>query len=168
MNDVEHTVGTLAGADFVQNTLVIITPPDNPANIRSLEDLAVPGVQVVLAAEGVPVGDYARRSLERADLIVDVLANVVSNEEDDASIVARISAGEADAAIVYASDVTSAVAPHVASVAIPERLNVIATYSLAVVSTSLKLDLARTFVTYVIEPEGQATLADYGFLPPPA
>ena len=98
-------------ADFVQNKLVVITPPDNPADITSLEDLAEPGVQVVLAAEGVPVGDYARQALESAGLTDAVLANVVSNEEDDASVVAKITAGEADAAIVYVSDVTSAVAP---------------------------------------------------------
>ena len=111
MDEVSDKVGVTGRADFVQNKLVIITPPDNPANITSLEDLANPGVQVVLAAEGVPVGDYARQALDSAGLTDAVLANVVSNEEDDASVVAKITAGEADAAIVYVSDVTSAVAP---------------------------------------------------------
>jgi molybdate transport system substrate-binding protein len=168
MDDVGNKVGTAGRADFVQNRLVIITPPDNPANITSLEDLAKPGVQVVLAAEGVPVGDYSRQSLESAGIKQDVLANVVSNEEDDASVVAKITAGEADAAIVYVSDVTSAVAPQIASVAVPDDVNVIATYPIAVVSTSTHAELSQAFVTYVTGSEGEATLADFGFLPPPA
>jgi molybdenum ABC transporter, periplasmic molybdate-binding protein len=168
MDEVSDKVGVSGRADFVQNDLVIITPPDNPANIASLEDLATPGVQVVLAAEGVPVGDYARQSLESAGIKSDVLANVVSNEEDDASVVAKIVAGEADAAVVYVSDVTSAVAPQVTSVTIPDDVNVVATYPIAVVSTSPHTDLAQSFVTYVTGSEGEATLADFGFLPPPA
>jgi molybdate transport system substrate-binding protein len=168
MDEVSDKVGVEGRADFVQNKLVVITPPENPANITSLEDLATPGVQVVLAAEGVPVGDYARQSLESAGIKSDVLANVVSNEEDDASVVAKITAGEADAAIVYVSDVTSAVAPQVASVTIPDDVNVLATYPIAVVSTSTHTEIAQSFVTYVIGSEGEATLADFGFLPPPA
>ena len=167
MDEVSDKVGISGRADFVQNKLVIITPPDNPANITSLKDLARPGVQVVLAAEGVPVGDYARQSLESAGIKNDVLANVVSNEDDDASVVAKITAGEADAAIVYVSDVTSSVAPEVASVGIPDDVNVIATYPIAVVSTSTHAELAQAFVTYVTGSEGEATLADFGFLPPP-
>jgi molybdate transport system substrate-binding protein len=168
MDDVSDKVGVSGRADFVQNELVIITPVDNPADITSLQDLANPGVQVVLAAEGVPVGDYARQSLESAGIKNDVLANVVSNEEDDASVVAKITAGEADAAIVYVSDVTSAVAPQVTAVPIPDDVNVIATYPIAVVSTSTQAELAQSFVSYVTGSNGQTTLADFGFLPPPA
>jgi molybdate transport system substrate-binding protein len=167
MDDVSDKVGVSGRVDFVQNKLVIITPRDNPADIASLEDLAKPGVQVVLASEGVPVGDYARQSLESAGLTDDVLANVVSNEEDDASVVAKITAGEVDAAIVYVSDVTSAVAPQVTSVAIPDDVNVIAAYPIAVVLTSPHAELARAFVKYVTGSEGEATLTDFGFLPPP-
>jgi molybdate transport system substrate-binding protein len=168
MDEVSDKVGISGRADFVQNKLVVITPPDNPANITSLKDLATPGVQVVLAAEGVPVGDYARQTLESAGIKNDVLANVVSNEDDDASVVAKITAGEADAAIVYVSDVTSSIAPEVASVGIPDGVNVIATYPIAVVSTSTHAELAQSFVTYVTGSEGEATLADFGFLPPPS
>jgi molybdate transport system substrate-binding protein len=166
MDEVSDKVGISGRVDFVQNKLVVITPSDNPANVSSLEDLVKPGVQVVLAAEGVPVGDYARQSLGSAGIKNDVLANVVSNEEDDASVVAKITAGEADAAIVYMSDVTSAVAPQVTSVAIPDDVNVIATYPIAVVSTSPHAELAQAFTTYVTGSEGETTLADFGFLPP--
>jgi molybdate transport system substrate-binding protein len=167
MDDVGNEVGVTGLADFVQNELVVITPPDNPASITALEDLASPGTQVVLAAEGAPVGDYAREALERAGILEDVLANLVSNEEDDASVVAKITSGEADGAIVYVSDVTNEIAPHVNAVGIPDNVNVIATYPIAVVEGSVHGDLAQTFVDYVTGPDGQATLASYGFLPPP-
>jgi len=167
MDEVQQKVGVSGRADFAQNRLVIITPPDNPAKIGSIQDLANPGVQVVLAAPGVPVGDYARQALTTAGIKDVVLANVVSNEDDDASVVAKITAGEADAAIVYVSDVTSAVAPQVNAVPIPDAINVIATYPIAVVAGSPHTDLSQTFVDYVTGPAGQATLKDDGFLPPP-
>jgi len=168
MDDVQQKVGVSDRADFAQNRLVIITPPDNPAKIASIQDLANPGVQVVLAAPGVPVGDYAREALTSAGIKNAVLANVVSNEDDDASVVAKITANEADAAIVYVSDVTSAVAPQVHAVQIPDAINVIATYPIAVVDGSSHADVAKAFVEYVTGPAGQATLKDYGFLPPPS
>jgi molybdate transport system substrate-binding protein len=168
MDDVSEDPGVTGRADFAQNELVVITPPDNPADIRSFEDLGNDGVQVVLAAEGVPVGDYAREALDHAGISDAVLANVVSNEEDNASVVAKIVAGEADAAIVYVSDVTSQVAPDVAAVDIPDDVNVIATYPIAVVDGSSNEDTAQAFVDYVTGSDGQATLAGYGFLPPPA
>ncbi len=167
MDDVSKKVGVSDRADFARNELVIITPPGNPAHVASLEDLAKPGVQVVLAAAGVPVGDYARELLQTAGLSKQVLANVVSDEEDDASVVGKITTGEADAAIVYVSDVSQAVAPQVHAVTIPASANVIATYPIAVVNGSSKPTLARAFVAYVAGPKGQATLRTYGFLPPP-
>jgi molybdate transport system substrate-binding protein len=156
--------GVTDQADFATNQLVIITPPDNPATIGSLHDLANDGVQVILAAEGVPVGDYAREMLDTADISKEVLANVVSNEPDDAAVVAKVSSGEADAGIVYTSDVSSA---DVGSVAVPGDVNVVATYPIAVVTGAPQSDLATSFVTYVTGEQGQATLASFGFGPPP-
>jgi molybdate transport system substrate-binding protein len=168
MDDAAGDPGVTGRADFVQNELVVITPPDNPADIESFDDLAKDGVQVVLAAEGVPVGDYAREALDAAGISEAVLANVVSNEEDNASVVAKIVAGEADAAIVYVSDVTSQVAPDVSSVQIPAGVNVTATYPIAVIGGSSNEEAAQAFVDHVTGAEGQETLADFGFLPPPA
>jgi molybdate transport system substrate-binding protein len=168
MDEVSDKVGVSDRADFVQNKLVVITPPDNPAGITSFEDLGKPGVQVVLAAEGVPVGDYAREALENAGLTDAVMANVVSNEEDNASVVAKITAGEGDAAIVYESDVTSSVAPDVNAAEIPDDVNVIATYPIAAVTGTSNTEAATAFVAYVTGREGQATLDEFGFLPPPS
>jgi molybdate transport system substrate-binding protein len=168
MDDVAEDPGVTGRADFVRNELVVITPPDNPADIRSFEDLGNDDVQVVLAAAGVPVGDYAREALDDVGISDAVLTNVVSNEEDNASVVAKIVAGEADAAIVYVSDVTSQVAPDVIRVEIPDDVNVIATYPIAVIDGTPNGDTAQAFVDYVTGPDGQATLAAFGFMPPPA
>ena len=166
MDDLASATGVSDRTDFAKNKLVIITPRDDPAGIGSIQDLAAPGVQLVLAAEGVPVGDYARQVLENAGIAKAANGNVVSNEQDDASVVAKIASGEADAGIVYASDVTEAVAPTVRAVAIPDDVNVIATYPIAVVDGSTRPDLARAFVRYVSGSDGQATLRSFGFLPP--
>jgi molybdate transport system substrate-binding protein len=168
MDEVDQKVGVEGRTDFAQNRLVIITPPDNPASIASIADLANPGLQLVLAAEGVPVGDYAREALAIAGIADAAEANVVSNEEDDASVVAKITSGEADAAIVYASDVTAQVAPDVNAIEIPDDLNVLATYPIAAVTGTTNAAVAQTFVEYVTGPDGQATLKTFGFLPPPA
>jgi molybdate transport system substrate-binding protein len=167
MDEVQQQPGVTGRADFAQNRLVIITPPDNPASISSIADLAKPGVQLVLAATGVPVGDYAREALTNAGVAEAAEKNVVSNEEDDASVVAKITSGEADAAIVYASDVTDQVAPTVTAIQIADAINVIATYPIAVVTGTANAQAALAFVGYVTGPQGQATLETFGFLPPP-
>ena len=165
MDEVEKDPGVSDRTDFVMNRLVIITPPDNPADIQSIDDLATPGVQLVLAAEGVPVGDYAREALDNAGILDKALANVVSNEEDNASVVAKITAGEGDAGIVYESDISAAAGNDVTAVEIDDAVNVVATYPIAVVTGGPNAELASEFVAYVTGPDGQTTLEDYGFMP---
>jgi molybdate transport system substrate-binding protein len=166
MDTVEKDPGVEDRQDFATNQLVIITPSDDPAGISSLDDLAKPGVQLVLGAEGVPVGDYARQMLDAAGMTKAVMPNVVSNEPDDASVVAKVQSGEADAGIVYTSDV--ATNSDVRAVTIPESQNVIATYPIAAVTGAPEADMATAFVAYVVGSDGQATLADDGFGPPPS
>ncbi len=166
MDQVQQTVGVSGRADFARNGLVIITPLDDPAHIASIQDLANPGVKLVLGAEGVPVGDYAREALSRAGIAHQAEANVVSNEEDDASVVAKITSGEADAGIVYVSDVNREIGPLVKAVEIPDAGNVISTYPIAVVNGSSNGAVAQAFVDYVTGVAGQTTLHDFGFLPP--
>jgi molybdate transport system substrate-binding protein len=154
--------GVIGRVNFATNSLVIITPTDNPGGIASIGDLGSPGVQLVLGASGVPVGNYAREALKNGGILNEALANVVSNEPDDASVVAKISSGEADAAIVYTSDVASG-ANDVTSVTIPPGDNVVATYPIAVVRGSANEAQGEAFVRYVTGSDGQATLGDYGF-----
>jgi molybdate transport system substrate-binding protein len=165
MDAVQKEPGVTERADFVQNPLVIVTPPDDPAGIDSIDDLANDGVQLVLAAEGVPVGDYSREALDNAGILAEAETNVVSNEEDNASVVAKIVAGEGDAAIVYESDISEAAANDVGSVEIPDDINVIATYPIAVVEGTPDPGRAAELVAYVLGPDGQAALAEFGFTP---
>jgi molybdate transport system substrate-binding protein len=165
MDTVQEDPGVSNRINFATNQLAIITPPGNPADIDSLQDLTKEGVQLVLAAEGVPVGDYAREALKNAGILDQALANVVSNEEDDASVVGKITTGEADAAIVYTSDVAAA-KDAVHTVEIPDDVNVTATYPLAVVTGSANSEQAKELVGYVTSTEGQDVLEQFGFGPP--
>jgi molybdate transport system substrate-binding protein len=163
MDAVARDPGVAGRTDFARNRLVLVTPPDDPASISSIDDLATPGVQLVLGAPGVPVGDYAREALDAAGILPDAEANIVSNEEDNASVVAKVAAGEADAAIVYASDVSGPAGNDLRSIEIPDPVNVIATYPIAVVAGARQETLAVDFVDYVTGTDGRATLAAYGF-----
>jgi molybdate transport system substrate-binding protein len=158
--------GVTDRADFARNRLAIIVPVDNPAGIENLDDLTEDHVQLVLAAEGVPAGDYAREIFQRAGISEAALANVVSNEEDVKAVITKVMSGEADAGIGYVTDVTPDVPDQVMLIPIPDEVNVIATYPIAVVNGTQEADLAQGFVDYVLG-NGQQTLAEYGFLPPP-
>ena len=165
--------GGLVAADapkaFVTNKLVVILPALNPAGLKQLQDLANPGLKLVLAAEEVPVGNYARQSLEKmsasfgADFDESVLANVVSNEDNVKQVLAKVQLGEADAGIVYTSDAVAA--PELKTIEIPSELNVVATYPIAPLLTSLHADAAEKFVEYVLSADGQAILKKWGFTP---
>ena len=158
--------GVTDRADFARNRLAIIVPADDPAGIENLNDLTEDGVQLVLAAEGVPAGDYAREIFQNAGISEAALANVVSNEEDVRAVITKLIAGEADAGIGYVTDVTPAVSERVTLIPIPAEVNVIATYPIAIVNGTREADLAKGFVDFVLG-DGQQTLAEYGFLPPP-
>lgn len=167
MDSVEQEGPGVSGrTDFAQNKLAIIVPADNPAGIQTLDDLTADGVKLVLAAEGVPAGDYARQVFDNAAISDAALANVVSNEEDVKGVVTKVLSGDADAGIGYVTDVTPDIADRVALVPIPDDVNVIATYPIAVVTGSKEADLAQRFVDEVLGP-GEQILAGYGFLPPP-
>jgi molybdate transport system substrate-binding protein len=157
--------GVTDEAEFARNTLAVIVPSDNPAHVVSLDDLARPGVKLVLAAVGVPAGDYARGVLANAGIQKRALANVVSNEEDVKGVVQKVLLGEADAGIVYRTDVTPDISASVREISIPEGLNVIATYPIAVIDGSRHGQAAEAFIRFVTGP-GQATLRTFGFLPP--
>jgi molybdate transport system substrate-binding protein len=150
--------------DFARNELTIIVPADNPAGIESLDDLTEDGVKLVIAAEGVPAGDYAREIFTNAGIADEAMANVVSNAEDVRAVVTAVASGEADAGVVYVTDATADVTDDVSPVEIPDDVNVIATYPIAVVAGTEEADLAQGFVDLVLG-DGQQTLAGYGFLP---
>lgn len=154
---------------FLHNKLVVILPPENPSALEKLEDLARPGIKLVIAAEEVPVGKYTRQALELMNVSFGtefkdkVLANVVSNEDNVRQVVAKVQLGEADAGIVYTSDAVAA--PGLTTIEIPAELNVIAEYPIAPLTQSATMDLGKTFIEYVLSAEGQAVLQKWGFVP---
>ncbi len=164
MDTVERSSGVFARADFARNRLAVIAPVDARIPIESLEDLGGEGVQLVLAAEGVPAGDYARRILREAGIEQRALANLVSNEADAKDVVTKVLSGDADAGIVYETDVTPELAGRVRMVSIAADVNVLATYPIAAITGTKEAALAERFVDFVLGP-GQRTLARYGFLP---
>ena len=165
MDDVEGGPGVTDRADFATNHLAIVTPPDNPANVVSLDSLATP-MALVIGAEGTPIGDYTREILDARGLEHAVLTNVVSNEPDDASIVAAVESGEVDAGIVYSSDIPIT-GGKLSAIEIPPRLNIIAVYPIAVVNGTTREADARAFVGFVLSDHGQVVLDSRGFEPPP-
>jgi molybdate transport system substrate-binding protein len=158
---------------FVRNQLVVVTPAENPAGITTLQDLARPGVKVVFAAEAVPVGQYSLDFLDKAEAAGSlgagykeaVLANIVSYEENVRAVLTKVTLGEADAGIVYTSDVTLGASDEVQRMEIPADLNTIASYPIAPLTTSANPVLAQAFIDYVLSPAGQEILVKHGFLP---
>jgi molybdate transport system substrate-binding protein len=149
---------------FATNKLVVIVPRANPARIGRVEDLARPGVRLVVGDVGVPVGDYTRTVIERLRL-PRVLNSVVSNEDDVRAVAAKVALGEADAGFVYATDVRS-VADRVEVVPIPDRGQPTVEYQVAVVTTSPRRAEAERFVERLLSPAGRRTLDASGFGPP--
>jgi molybdate transport system substrate-binding protein len=156
---------------FLSNQLVVILPPRDPGRVSGLRDLGRAGLKLDLAAPDVPVGSYARQSLEKmnetfgSDFEARVLANVVSEEDNVKQVVTKVQLGEADAGIVYVSDAMAA--PDVGRIAIPADLNVIARYPIARLGHAGNPALAQAFINYVLSEEGQAILAKWGFQPVP-
>jgi molybdate transport system substrate-binding protein len=142
-------------ATFATNRLQIVTESGNPLGISSLADLADPSVLFVTCAPDVPIGAYTVEALAKAGVNV----SPVSFEESVKGIVTKVTTGEADAGIVYATDVTAA-GSAATGVDIPDEFNVIATYPITRVSTN---DAATTFIEFVLSADGQAILEDFGF-----
>lgn len=169
--------GRIAGdpQTFAQNRLVLIVPVDNPANIRSIDDLALSGILLVLAAPDVPARVYTDAMLDALAMRTDygeayrtsVMENVVSEEPNVRQVAAKIAFGEADAGIVYHSDVTPDIADDVLMLLIPDAVNVTAIYPIAVTDDSPQPELAREFIDFVRAEDGQAILQAWGFLPVP-
>ena len=153
--------------NFLTNKLIVILPADNPAELETLEDLAKSGIKLVLAAEEVPVGNFARQALDLmngsfgTDFKDKVFANVVSNEDNVKQVVTKVQLGEVDAGIVYTSDAVPA--PDLQTIEIPSELNVIAKYPIAPLVNSENAELSQAFIDYVLSAEGQAILEKWGF-----
>lgn len=146
---------------FATNTLQIAVPLDNPAGVTTLADLAGDNVQVVVCAPQVPCGAAAVEVARSAG----VELRPVSEEQSVADVLAKVAVGEADAGLVYVTDVLAA-DDRVAGVPLPEGAEVVSTYPIATPADRDLPDLARDFVELVTGPTGRAVLDDAGFASP--
>ena len=142
---------------FVHNRLEIVVEHGNPKGIHGLADLARAGLIVVLADPSVPAGNYAKQALAKAGVTV----RPASLEQQVTAVVSKVALGEADAGIVYHSDVVTN--SKVEGVEIPESQNVIADYSIGKLFLTQHGDTADTFIAYVLSPAGQTILKAAGF-----
>lgn len=145
------------------DSLTIAVAPGNPRRIRGLRDLTRPGLRVVVGAGSVPVGRYTRQVFAKAGLTVRW-----SSEEIGArAVLDRVRAGEADAGIVYITDLRSA-GIAASSVPIPADVNVTAAFPAATVRDGDHEDAANAFVSWLVTPAAQKLFNKYGFVTPPA
>lgn len=151
----------LAGAPqiFARNRLRIAVASGNPHHIAGLADLTKPGLTLALCAPAVPCGRYAAEAFGKAGLALPS----ASQEIDVKAVLNKVAFGEADAGIVYATDLPGA-GGKVEGVDIAESQNVIARYPIAVTKDAANRDLAAAFVDFVLSAEGQQRLAAAGFL----
>ncbi len=146
---------------FARNTLQIAVPPENPAGIGSLDDLAADGTTVALCAEHVPCGAASRAVLDAAGVAVDP----VTWEEDVRAALTRVRLGEVDAALVYRSDVVAA-GGDVHGIDIPEAAAAVNDYPIAVLADAAEPELAQAWTAFVTSPDNAKVLDDAGFLLP--
>ena len=144
--------------DFATNVLAIAVPPGNPAHIASFADLARAGVKAVVCAPQVPCG----AATAKVEASTGVALKPVSQESSVTDVLGKVIAGEADAGIVYATDVKGA-GSKVGSVPFPEAKDVVNTYPIAAVGQGANAAGGRAFLAYVTGPEGRAVLTAAGF-----
>ena len=146
---------------FVRNLLQIAVPSGNPAGVTGLEDFGRDELLIGLCAEDVPCGDFAREALANAG----VTPAIDTNEPDVRALLTKVEAGELDAGITYVTDVAPTDGA-VDGVDIPEDVNVVADYPIAVLANAPNPDAASAFVDFVLSDEGQAILTKFGFAAP--
>jgi molybdate transport system substrate-binding protein len=160
---------------FVRNRLAVIVPKANPGRVLSFADLGRPGLKFVTTAQTVPVGNYTREALAKAaasgdaafgsDFAQRVLRNVVSEEDNVRQVLNKVQLGEADAGVVYTSDVTPRASQDVTLVPIADAYNTIALYPIAVAARPQNAVAAQRFVEMVLGPAGRAALQKNNFIP---
>ena len=160
-----HTVVSAGDAsspqDFAKNTAEIAVPPNNPANVTSVTDLAKSSVKVAVCQPQVPCGVVAGEVFKNAKITV----KPVTLQPDVKSVLTQVELGNVDAGVVYVTDVMAA-GSKVKGVPIPANLNASTLYPIASVSNSKSLSIAQAFVAYVLSPAGQAVLSAAGFEKP--
>ena len=157
------------------NQLVVVLAEGNPAEIETIADLARPGLKLALADPSVPVGNYTSEFLSGyaegnglgPDFAHRVLVNAVSLEQSVGGVGTKVVSGEVDAGVVYRTDAISGVAAGLAYLEVPTEWTPPILYVIAPLLHALNPSGADAFVRWIITEDGQAMLAEFGFLPPP-
>ena len=147
--------------DFVVNTMQIAVPPDNPAGVTGVADLAKKNVKVALCEAAVPCGATALKVFENAGIKV----TPVTQEIDVKATLSKVSLGEVDAGVVYVTDVLAA-GDDVKGIEIPADVNASTTYPIATLTGTENKATAQAFVDYVLSADGAAVLTEAGFSKP--
>ncbi|MGH3887552.1 MAG: molybdate ABC transporter substrate-binding protein [Pseudonocardiaceae bacterium] len=145
---------------FTTNVLTIVVPPGNPKGIRSFADLAGPGVTELVCAPQAPCG----AATERVERATGIELSPASEEPDVRSVLAKVTAGEADAGLVYVTDARSA-AGEVEQIDFPEAGDAVNVYPIVVIEGAPQPRLAEAFVAFVLGPAGRRELTAAGFTP---
>jgi molybdate transport system substrate-binding protein len=144
--------------DFATNVLTIAVPPENPASIATFADLAKPGVRTVICAAQVPCGAATKKVEQETGTTL----TPVSEESSVTDVLGKVISGEADAGLVYVTDVKAA-GNKVQAIPFPESAQAVNTYPIAAVRTGKNKDLAAAFIEAVTGPDGQRLLRGAGF-----
>lgn len=144
--------------NFATNTLTLVVPANNPANIQSFADAAKPGVKLVICAPQVPCGAASQADAKSAGLTL----SPVSEELNVTSVLGKVTSGEADAGLVYVTDATTA-AEKVRSIPLGLSKPTVNSYPIAVVKDSKAPDAAQAFMALVTGSQGQTVLKQAGF-----
>jgi molybdate transport system substrate-binding protein len=161
MDQVVAAKAASASTTFAKNVMEIAVPPDNPAKITGLADLAKSAVKVALCAAEVPCGTTARKVFTNAKLMV----TPVTNEVDVKATLSKVELGEVDAGVVYVTDVLAA-ASKVKGIEISADVNASTSYPIAALAASKNAALAKAYVDYVLSAEGASELTAAGFEKP--
>ena len=167
MEIVENS-GEVAGksATFATNTLQIAVPKTNPMDINTLEDLCRLDLRLVLAVPNTPIREYTDQLIERSlsqDQQQKFFQNLASEEANVRQVVTKIALGEADAGIVYASDITPDISDLVIGIPISTKFSISASYPIAVLERSQNKEIAEEFIKFTLSDEGQSILQKWGF-----
>ncbi len=166
--------------NFTKNKLIVILPEDNPKNISSLLDLTRPNVKIIIATPTSPIGKYTNITLSKIGEIwgdehspqyrgaqwtnyrEEVIKNIISYEPTVSHVVSKVALGVCDAGFAYVSD-TKSQQSELKYLEVPDDVNTIGTYGIAVTDTTSRLSLATKYVEFWLSDEGQTLLANYGF-----
>jgi molybdate transport system substrate-binding protein len=152
---------------FATNALVLLVPRDNPGHVRSLDSLRRGGLRLAVGAAGVPVGDYTRMLLRRADLASVLRVNTVSEEPDVGGVTAKVALGSADAGVVYHTDALTA-RGRATEIRLPAAVQPAVAYQACIVRRDgANTSGAQAFIAKLRSAEGRRTLARFGFGLPP-